>query len=53
MEVIRIALDDLTLRQQEIDTLINNSEVDTHIIELVQEQTKMLVDTTRLFNRMY
>ena len=53
IEVIRIALDDLELRQKAIDSLITNLVVDSHILELVQEQTKMLVDTTRLFNRMY
>jgi hypothetical protein len=52
IEVIRLALEDAAQRQQEIDQLLVDADVNTHILELVHKQTALLTDTIRLFNRM-
>ena len=52
-EVLRIALEDLLIRQEEIDKSIDKSLTDEQIIRLIHKQTEMIKSTTSLFNRMY
>jgi hypothetical protein len=53
IEVIRLALEDAAQRQQEIDQLFVDADVNTHILELEHKQTALLEDSNKLFNRMY
>lgn len=52
-EILRIALDDLIKRQEEIDKCIDKSLTDKYMIRLIHEQTNMLKSTSSLFKRIY
>jgi hypothetical protein len=52
-ELLRIALDDLIKRQEEIDKSIDKSLTDKHIIRLINKQTHMLKSTSSLLRRIY
>jgi hypothetical protein len=52
-EILRIALDDLIKRQEEIDKSIDKSLTNKHLISLIHKQTNMLKSTSSLFRRIH
>lgn len=53
MEVLKLALEDAKLKQQEIEELMCNPNTDGNLLNLTHQQTVLISSITELFNRIH
>jgi hypothetical protein len=53
VELMRLALEDAELKQQELEELVHNSNAEDDVANLAHQQTVLISSITELFNRIY
>jgi hypothetical protein len=53
VELMRLALEDAELKQQELEELAHNSNTEDDVVNLAHQQTVLISSITELFNRIY
>jgi hypothetical protein len=53
VELMRLALEDAELKQQELEELVHNSNAEDDVVNLAHQQTVLISSITELFNRIY
>jgi hypothetical protein len=53
VELMRLALEDAELKQQELEELAHNSNTEDDVVNLAHQQTVLISSIIELFNRIY